>query len=251
MPQSQALSTTLKKSLKSQGLTYRDVAGALELSEASVKRLFAEQSFSLQRLEQVCQLAGLEISDLVKQMESGRQVLDELSESQEQELVSDIRLLLVAFLVINGWTFDEILRHYRISETEAIRYLARLDRIKLIDLLPNNRIKLRISANFAWRRNGPIQQFFTSNLQEDFLKSRFDEHNESFQFLSGMFTRISADQVRLRLQQLAMEFHQYNQQDRNKSIEERDGYSLLMAFRPWRPDVFVRLRREIEDMPST
>jgi hypothetical protein len=66
-----------------------------------------------------------------------------------------------------------------------------------------------------------------------------------------MFTRISADQVRLRLQQLAMEFHQYNQQDRNKSIEERDGYSLLMAFRPWRPDVFVRLRREIADMPST
>jgi len=243
MPQSQTLIATLKQALKAHGLTYREVARALGLSEASVKRLFAEQNFSLQRLEQVCQLAGMEISDLVRQMESDRQELDELSEAQEQELVSDIRLLLVAFLVINGWSYADILRHYQISETEAIRYLARLDRIKLIELLPNNRIKLRISANFTWRRNGPIQQFFTANLQEDFLKSRFDEHNESFQFLSGMFSRACADQVRQRLQQLAREFHQYNQQDRGKPIDERDGYSLFLAFRPWRPDVFEKLRR--------
>lgn len=243
MPQSQILIATLKKALKAQGLTYRDVANDLGLSEASVKRLFAEQNFSLQRLESVCQLAGMEISDLVRQMEKSRQEVDELSETQEQELISDIRLLLVAFLVINGWCFDDIVRHYHISETEAIRYLARLDRIKLIDLLLNNRIKLRISANFAWRRNGPIQQFFTAHLQEDFLKSRFDEHDESFQFLSGMFTQACANQFRQRLQQLAQEFHQYNQQDRDKAIEERDGYSLFLAFRPWQPDVFEKLHR--------
>jgi transcriptional regulator with XRE-family HTH domain len=243
MPQSQNLVQTLKQVLKSQGLTYRDVARALDLSEASVKRLFAEQSFSLQRLEQVCQLAGMEISDLVRQMESRQQVLDELSEVQEQELISDMRLLLVAFLVVNGWSFTEIVDRYQISETEAIRYLARLDRIKLIDLLPNNRIKLRISSNFAWRRNGPIQRFFTAHLQEDFLKSRFDEQNERFQFLSGMFTGASADQVRQRLQQLAQEFHQYNRQDRDKPIGTREGYSLFLAFRSWRPDVFEKLRR--------
>jgi transcriptional regulator with XRE-family HTH domain len=243
MPQSETLIDTLKKSLKAHGLTYRDVAAALELSEASVKRLFADRSFSLRRLEQVCHLAGMEISDLVAKMESGQQALDELSEAQERELVSDIRLLLVAFLVINGWTFADIVREYQISESEAIRYLARLDRIKLIDLLPNNRIKLRISTNFAWRRNGPIQQFFTANLQEDFLKSRFDDDDESFRFLSGMFTRACADQVRQRLQQLAREFHEHNRQDRYKPIDTREGYSLFVAFRPWRPDVFAKLRR--------
>jgi transcriptional regulator with XRE-family HTH domain len=244
MPQSQTLVQTLKQALKAQGLTYRDVARAVALSEASVKRLFAEQSFSLQRLEQVCQLAGMEISDLVRQMESRRQVLDELSEAQEQELVSDIRLLLVAFLVVNGWSFAEIVERYRISETEAIRYLARLDRIKLIDLLPNNRIRLRISSNFAWRRNGPIQRFFTAHLQDDFLRSRFDEQSERFQFLSGMFSSASADQVRQRLQQLAQEFNQYNLQDRDKPIDTRVGYSLFLAFRSWRPDVFDRLLRD-------
>lgn len=243
MAQTQALISTLKKALKSQGLTYRDVARGMGLSEASIKRLFAEQTFSLQRLDQICQLLGMEITDLVKQMEASQQQLDQLTEEQEQELVSDIKLLLVAFLVINGWTFDDIIRAYKISETEAIRYLARLDRIKLIDLLANNRIRLRISPTFAWRRNGPIQQFFTSNLQDDFLQSRFDETDELFGFLSGMLTSACADQVRQRLQQLANEFRNLNREDRARPINTREGYSLFLAFRSWRPDVFEKLRK--------
>jgi predicted nucleotidyltransferase len=42
------LITTLKRQLKQQGKTYRDVALALDLSEASVKRLFASESFALE-----------------------------------------------------------------------------------------------------------------------------------------------------------------------------------------------------------
>jgi len=45
--------TTLKKQLKAHGKTYADVAELLQLSEASVKRLFAEQSFTLKRLERI------------------------------------------------------------------------------------------------------------------------------------------------------------------------------------------------------
>ena len=86
MAQTQALITTLKKVLKSEGVTYRDLAKNMDLSEASIKRLFAQQSFSLQRLDQICQLLGMEISDLVKQMESSQQQIDELNEDQEQEL---------------------------------------------------------------------------------------------------------------------------------------------------------------------
>jgi hypothetical protein len=42
--------------LRSKGLTYRDFAAALELSEASAKRIFADKSFSLKRLEQFCEV---------------------------------------------------------------------------------------------------------------------------------------------------------------------------------------------------
>lgn len=241
MPQTLAIVQTLKALLKNRGYTYRDVSKALELSEASVKRLFAEQSFSLQRLDQVCQLLDIEITDLIKQMESRQQHLDELSEEQELELVADNRLLLVAFLVINGWGYDDILSRYALKDTELIRYLARLDRIRMIELQANNRIRLRISPTFSWRRNGPIQKFFSQYLQDDFLKSRFEDAQETLQFPSGMLSAASCEQLNRRIKQLVQDFHNLNQQDRNLPLQNKNGYSLFIAFRPWRPDIFQQL----------
>jgi DNA-binding Xre family transcriptional regulator len=71
MAQTQQLIETLKKALKAHGKTYQDVAQHLELSEASVKRLFSEKSFSLQRLDQTCQMMDMEITDLVQMMNDG------------------------------------------------------------------------------------------------------------------------------------------------------------------------------------
>ena len=83
MAETQALVQTLKKTLKANGLTYRRVAEGLGLSEASVKRLFSEESFSLRRLDQVCGLMGLEISDLVRQMEAERREQEERDRPRE------------------------------------------------------------------------------------------------------------------------------------------------------------------------
>ncbi|QKQ27497.1 hypothetical protein [Candidatus Reidiella endopervernicosa] len=78
--------------------------------------------------------------------------IDELSEQQEQQITADPGLLLVTFLVINGWKFDEILRRYTFSDHQLIQHLATLDHIKLIELLPNNRFSLMVSPHFGWRK---------------------------------------------------------------------------------------------------
>jgi hypothetical protein len=52
MPQTQQLVETLKQALRGQKKTYADVAKALELSEARVKRLFADKNLSLARGDQ-------------------------------------------------------------------------------------------------------------------------------------------------------------------------------------------------------
>ena len=50
MAQVGLLVTELKRYLKSQNITYAALGRQLNLSESSVKRLFARQSFSLKRL---------------------------------------------------------------------------------------------------------------------------------------------------------------------------------------------------------
>ena len=66
MSQTDQILSALKKCLRAKGLTYRDVAAALELSEASVKRLFSEQSFSLKRLEEICRYLDMNLYDLAR-----------------------------------------------------------------------------------------------------------------------------------------------------------------------------------------
>ena len=68
MSQTNNLLLALKKQLRAQGKTYADVAQLLDLSEASVKRLFASQSFTLQRLEQLCDWLQIEFSELMQQI---------------------------------------------------------------------------------------------------------------------------------------------------------------------------------------
>ena len=244
MAQTEALVATLKKALKHHGLNYRSVAKALGLSEASVKRLFSQPSFTLDRLDTVCGLMEMEVSDLVEMMEAERGRISELTERQEEELVTDTKLLLVAFLAVNGWTFREILDYYTLSESELIRCLARLDRLRMIELLPKNRIKLRISPNFAWRKNGPIEEFFNAHMREDFLRSRFDTEGETFLFLSGMLSRGSNAVLLKKLEQLETEFDGLNRHDRRLPIAQRFGHGVVLAIRPWHPAAFEPFRRK-------
>jgi len=173
LSQTDHILTELKRALKAKGLTYLEVAGCLGLSEASVKRLFSERNFTLERLEKVCALLNMDILDLVQSSEKEKLSVSSLSKEQEASLVSDIKLLLMAHSLMNKWTFDEVVAAYSISETEGIQLLAKLDRMKLIELLPGNRVALLISRDFSWLPRGPIERFFEEQIQQDLFSSRF------------------------------------------------------------------------------
>ena len=243
MSQTRPLIDTLKQELRKQRLTYKDVSRALELSETSVKRLFSEEAFSIKRLEKVCELLHLGLSDLVHLMEKNIELTTQLSHEQERELVSDVKLLLVALLLMNKLKFDEIILIYDISETEGIRLLARLDRMNLIELQPGNRVKLMISPNFKWIPNGPIQQFFESRVQQEFLNSTFNAPGELRVFVSGMISRSANAEIIKKMQHLAQEMNDLNIESESLPLDQRFGTSLMMAIRPWEIEVFEDLRR--------
>jgi DNA-binding Xre family transcriptional regulator len=238
---------TLKQELRKQRVTYRQVADALELSETSVKRLFADESFSLKRLEKVCEMLHLGISDLVRLMQNRVELTAELTLEQEQELVADVRLLLVALLLLNKLQFTDIITTYEISETEGIRLLTRLDRMKLIELQPGNRVRLMVSSNFAWIPGGPIQRFFESRVQQEFLNSSFNRPGESRIFTSGMISQSANAEIIRKMQQLARELTEMTRESENLPLEQRYGTSLMMAIRPWEIEVFRELRRATDE----
>jgi DNA-binding Xre family transcriptional regulator len=244
MAQINALLTTLKKALKAHGKTYAQVAQSLELTEASVKRLFSEQSLSLQRLEQICQIMDMDISDLVQMMNEQQPRLQHLSVEQEQEITRDLVLLLVTVSVLNRWSLADIIAFYKLSESECIQKLAKLDKLKIIELLPKNNIKLLVATNFSWLENGPIQQFFQEKIAAEYFKTKFKDEDECLVVLNGMLSSQSNGEFQRKLKKLAREFDDINNDDAALPIDQRNGVTVVMAVRNWRYGLFEPLLRE-------
>lgn len=160
-----------------------------------------------------------------------------------RKIVSDIKLLLMAYLLINHFDFAEIIETYEISETEGIRLLARLDRMKIIELQPGNRVRLMISPNFAWLPNGPIQSFFETKIQSDFFDASFNGPGEIRVFLSGVLSREANAQTIRRIQHLSRELNELIAESKSLPSEQCFGTSLLIAMRPWEVQAFEDLRR--------
>ena len=196
---------TLKRRLKAQGITYRELGARLGLSEASVKRMFATRRFSLDRLLEIGHLLGFSLAELAQEAALSGTRLHTLSESQERELVSDEQLLLVAVCVLNQWTVEEILAIYRLGEAECVRCLARLDRLRLLDLLPGNRVRLNVARDFDWRPDGPIRRFFLRQGLGEFLASDFAGADEVLGFAHGMLTESALAKLQAEIRTLLFE----------------------------------------------
>lgn len=238
MSQTKHLIDTLKRQIKAQGKTYRDVANTLKLSEASIKRLFKEGDISLPRLETICNNIGLDFFELAQMSLQKQQQLTQLTQEQEQTIAEDLLLFLVTVCVINGYRFEDILKQYQISETQLIQKLAALDRLKIIELLPCNRIKLLIAPNFHWLAKGPIQTFFHNHIKNEFFQSSFDQSDEKLIVINRLVSASNHQKLQKRMQKLADDFIQLSREDSPLPLSERRGSTLVIATRQWTSSIF-------------
>ena len=243
MTELQQLFAAIKVELKARGLTYRDVATALKLSEASVKRLFSTGNLSIDRLVSLCALIDMTLAELTQAATARTPQLSRLEERQEAELVSDPKLLLVATCALNHWRLADIVRRYQLDEAECLLCLLRLDRMRLIDLLPGNRIRINVTRDFDWLPRGPIAHFFARHGRDDFLSGNFDADDESVFFVHGMLTPEARRQFITQLCKLRKQFASLHDESLHATIGERHGTAMLLAMREWEPPDFIRLRR--------
>lgn len=245
MSRNSDLTEALKRVLKSAGLTYADAAAHLQLSEASVKRLFKEQSFSVERMEALCEFAGADLLELVRRVDDQKASIEELSEEQERELADDLPLLIAAVCVLNRYRFDDVLASYQIERHALQRLFARLDLIGIIELLPENRYRLRVSRGFRWRRNGPIERFFIQSVLTSFLDRALVRTHDSFRFAWGTVTDETANRFLEKLRRLYDEFNEAADTDAQLPLDQRSGAGLMLALRNrWEPEEMRALKIE-------
>lgn len=244
MKQTDAIHEALKRVMRSSGRTYAQAARVLKLSEASVKRLLSRSELSLERLEVLCDWLDISVADLVQQSVSPAPLVTQIDPLQEEELLEDLPLLLLAFLTLNGWSEAEILDAFGFRKSELTQRLWQLERMGLIELMPSGRIKIRAARNFAWRKDGPVQKFFTTRVLPEFLATRFEAPGEHMHFVGGMLSRASIHKIQELMTVLAHELDALVKQDLHLPVRERYGVSLFMGLRPWEFSEFSKYRRK-------
>lgn len=239
-----SLIATLKRLLKARGLTYRDVATGLGLSETSVKRLFSSERFTVERLERLAGLLGYTLSELMAEVGGQVSRLQALTAEQEGQLVRDERLMLVAVCAFNHWGIDDIVATYRLTRADCLKRLLVLDRMGLIALLPGDRIRLKVARDFDWLPDGPIRRHFILRNLADYVDSRFDAEGEQLALAFGMLNDASRAELHGELRRLAKRVSELHRGCAALPRAQKRGVAVLLSVRDWEPKGFALLRRQ-------
>lgn len=242
MSDSNTLIRNLKSRLRADGMTYRQLAERLKVSEPTIKRDLSRGNFSLRRLDRICEILEIPLEDLLRPPTRSA-LLTQLSADQERALVSSPKLLLVTYLIVNDWKFQEIVATFAISENELIDTLLRLERLGITEFTPPRRMRKRTARNFSWRRDGPVHEFFLKRVAPEFFNARFDGSGDEFRFIGGTLTQESLMRFKAGIERLASEFEQLAHQDARVPLADRDGCTAVLALRSWEFSEFTRLRR--------
>ena len=238
----------LKRELKARGITYAELAQRIQMSEASVKRMLSQRNFTLERLDEILQACDVELSDLMRVSLAEDKLISKLTERHEREIVSNPKLFVVAVACLNQMRFEEIIELYALSEAECITHLSQLDKMGFIELMPANRIRLKVARTFHWLPNGPIMQLFRQQSKE-YFECDFFFFFERFLLVNAMLTRGSIEKFIERMQELAREFSRLHTDDARMPFDKRHAHSLLLAVRPWEPSFMRSLRHKATQSP--
>jgi hypothetical protein len=233
----------LKKSVRARGLTYAELARRLRLSEASVKRMFSRGTFTLSRIEEVLAAVDLDLYEVARLSRNANGGAGQLTHEQEVGLAKDERLLAAFWLVLNGWTFEEILSTFTITRTELTISFARLENLKRIEWGPRERVRLHVPRDFVWPAGGPAKKAYARRAMAEFLHARFDAPLELIRFEPRELSPQSAALFKGKLERLLAEFNEAAEADSALPGAKRVGIALLVACRPWEFSPVQALKR--------
>ncbi len=209
----------LKKALKVKGLTYEDLAVAMNVSLPTVKRMLTKEDLSLSRLFAICEIAGVsfgELSQLVD--ESVRAEENDFTVEQEEFFAKHPHYLSFLTELSMKKTPAEIQKERNLTARSLQMYLTKLEVLNLVKRKGERWLPIHeVQPN--WRRNGALAksqlkvtlsnafQFFNRRLDRVFEDSR-EKFPMQFSLMMQDCPLDLAQQFRSQIAELMGEFEQ-------------------------------------------
>jgi transcriptional regulator with XRE-family HTH domain len=233
----------LKLAMKARRVTYGELGRRIRLSEPSVKRILSKGTMTIVRLDEICGALDVGLPEILRLTGEQSDSPDYLSLEQERALAEDPDLFACFYLLANGRSGRDVARDVGADETTVRRWMARLDDLRLIEIRPKLRAKIRAASVLAWRTDGPLRRTYESRIRREFLDAAFDRHGESLQFLSAELSTASYKVLLRKLERLAAEFRDLADLDRSLPERDKQSVAAVLAARPWVFSMFAKGKR--------
>lgn len=233
MADRERLLVALKRLLRERGWRYADLAAALGVSEPTIKRVLSSGRMDLARLEQICDALDIDFFELARSARGTRESRRHLTLHQEQALAAEPRLMTVFHLLCQGWRTAAIGEGYGLKPPELVRLLAQLDRLRLLELLPGNHVRLRVPRDFSWRDDGPVRARYLQMASHEFLRDDFAAAEAHFALEIRELGEASVATLRRKVDKLVADFKEAAELDVSLPSERRRSVGMLVALRPW------------------
>ena len=194
----------LKEHLKKQKVSYSLLSKMIEVPETTIKKWLVAEDGSYNRISLICEAIGLPLEILLKSI-SEQNVLTFTMSKKQQSLFSQNQSAFNVFwlLVYERKNPDEIVTLLNITQKDLKAILYKLDKVLLIEVGKDDKIKIPKMKPIHWKFKGPFMEALMNEWSGDLIHDAQLENTYS-RFILQFFqlTQSSAEEFRRDIQML-------------------------------------------------
>jgi transcriptional regulator with XRE-family HTH domain len=220
----------LKSQLKAKHLSYRDVATQLKISEATVKRYFSGKGVTVDVLQRMADIVGLDLFSLVIVAQDESSIQRGLSGAQMAALKRPGPLRTVYFQLLGGWTPAQIAKEFELqSPSELDSHLQKLEGLGLIRRLSKRGVKVLVKPSLGDRAYGEMSGLAMEEAQKFVRELDIDDDANEWLFEVLRLSDASAQELRKIIRHFQNEVRELNRRDLALQPDETQWYRLFVG----------------------
>jgi transcriptional regulator with XRE-family HTH domain len=189
----------IKNTVKQDGLTQQQFANKVGVSLPTLKRWLTGTGVTLQNLGDMCEVLGLSLSDVASQVDDENKKEFFYTDEQEIFFANNPDCFAYFDYLIKGLSTQKIRSKFQLRPKQITMYLSSLDRLNLIEWLPDNKAKLLVKGEPVWKKTGPLVKKYKLDIWNEFIQSR-NEVNSSF-YLHD-YTKEDLERIKVKISEL-------------------------------------------------
>lgn len=227
----------VKNKAKSLGLTQNELARKLGVSLPTIKRWYGGGTITLESLKLLVNEVGLSLTEVFSSIEEATSETFHYTEEQEHFFSANPDYLAYFDNLLRGLSPSQIQKKFHIPEKKSLQYLSKLDKLKIIEWLPKNKVRLLVKGEPVWKVGGSLAVKLRNDIFKSFMES--ERRSDSHFFLHDYLPE-DRDEVARKIQELIEFAKRANSRAKFRTDDAKPAglYLSLQNFR-WEMDKYL------------